>query len=64
MGARRRTAEEGKEMTIKQYSDLQRCIGKLEGIGVFMDGIVYAYYHDTIETIKMIVEEVKSEGEK
>lgn len=46
-------------MTVKQYSELQRCIGKLEGIGVFMDGIVYAYYHDTIETIKAIVEEVK-----
>lgn len=45
-------------MTVKQYSDLQRCIGKLEGIGVFMEGIQFAYYHDTLETIKNIVEEL------
>ena len=46
-------------MTNKQYSDLQRCIGKLEGIGISMEGIQFAYYHDTIETIKAIIEEVK-----
>ncbi len=46
-------------MTVKQYSDLQRCIGKLEGIGIFMEGIQFAYYHDTLETIKNIVEDLK-----
>ena len=45
-------------MTVKQYSELQRCIGKLEGIGIFMEGIQFAYYHDTLETIKNIVEEL------
>ena len=48
-------------MTVKQYSELQRCIGKLDGIGIFMEGILFAYYHDTLETISRIVEEMKRE---
>lgn len=50
-------------MTVKQYSELQRCIGKLEGIGIFMEGIQFAYYHDTLETIKNIVEDLKRDGD-
>ena len=50
-------------MTIKQYSELQRCIGKLDGIGVMMEGVLFAYYHDTLEKISKIVEEVKNESE-
>jgi hypothetical protein len=50
-------------MTVKQYSELQRCIGKLEGIGIFMEGVQFAYYHDTIETIKAIVEEIKGKAD-
>ena len=50
-------------MTIKQYSELQRCIGKLDGIGVMMEGVLFAYYHDTLETISKIVEEVKNESD-
>ena len=49
-------------MTDKQYSELQRCIGKLEGIGVGMEGILYAYYHDTLERISKIVEDLKKEA--
>ena len=50
-------------MTVKQYSELQRCIGKLEGIGIFMEGLLFAYYHDTLESIKKTIEELKEDGE-
>lgn len=49
-------------MTIKQYSELQRAIGKLEGIGNFMEGLLFAYYHDTLDVIKRIIEELEREG--
>jgi len=48
-------------MTVKQYSELQRCIGKLDGLGVMMEGILFAYYHDTLETISKIIEELRFE---
>ena len=48
-------------MTAKQYSELQRAIGKLEGIGIFMEGLLFAYYHDTLETISKIAEELRFE---
>ena len=50
-------------MTVK-LSDLQRCIGKLDGIGVMMEGVLYAYYHDTLETISRIIEEMRCEEQQ
>ena len=49
-------------MTNRQYSELQRAIGKLEGIGIFMEGLLFAYYHDTLDTIKRIIEELERGG--
>lgn len=49
-------------MTEKQYSDLQRQIGVLEGLGYVFEnqGGIAALYWDAIEVIDGIIEEIKN----
>ena len=51
-------------MTIKQYSDIQRCLGKLEGIGASLPNEIAAFFFDTMEVLDSILEECKPEEVK
>ena len=42
-------------MTIKQYSDIQRCLGKLEGIGDSLPNETAAFFFDTMEVLDAII---------
>ena len=46
-------------MDYKQYSDLQRCIGVLEGIGTVLDDKTNGAYYDTLEVLTGIIEGLK-----
>lgn len=51
-------------MTVKQYSDIQRCLGKLEGIGAGLPDDTAAFFFDTMEVLEAIIEELAPEEEK
>ena len=46
-------------MTVKQYSDIQRCLGKLEGIGASLPNDVAPFFFDTMEVLESIIEEIE-----
>lgn len=48
-------------MTVKQYSDIQRCLGKLEGIGASLPNDVAAFFFDTMEDLDALIEELAQE---
>ena len=50
-------------MTHKQYSDLQRYIGYLEGIGEVIPDCSKAAYYDTIEVLSNTIDEIKQEAD-
>lgn len=45
-------------MTIKQYSDIQRCLGKLEGIGASLPNDVATFFFDTMEVLDAVIQEL------
>lgn len=50
-------------MTIKQYSDLQRLIGTLDGLSAAIAGeSPRGFYLDTVEALSESVEEIWREG--
>ena len=48
-------------MTYKQYSDIQRCIGKLEGMGAALPDNLAIYYFDVLEVLDGVIEEIMEE---
>lgn len=48
-------------MTIKQYSDIQRCLGKLEGIGASLPNDVAPFFFDTLEVLDALILEAVPE---
>jgi len=51
-------------MTIKQYSDIQRGLGKLEGIGASLPNETAAFFFDTMEVLDAIIEQLAPGEEK
>ena len=48
-------------MTEKQYALIQRCIGKLEGVGAALPTEAAVYYFDTLEVLDNVIEEIHGE---
>lgn len=46
-------------MTEQQYSELQRCLGKLEGLGLSLAGDAASFFYDTMEVLTDIIDELK-----
>ena len=49
-------------MNVKQYSDIQRQLGVLEGIGATFDNDLAMLYFDAIEVISSTIDEIYEEG--
>lgn len=49
-------------MTIKQYSDIQRLLGRLEGVGHALPDGFYQEFYDTLEELDSIFEEIYKTG--
>lgn len=50
-------------LTRKQYSDLQRCIGVLEGVGYALEDRAGLLYYDTLEELISIIAKLQPEIE-
>ena len=49
-------------MTYRQYSDIQRLLGRLEGIGHSIPDGFYQDFFDTLEALDGILEEISKSG--
>lgn len=48
-------------MNHKQYSDLQRCIGVLEGVGYALEGQASLLFYGTLEALSSIIDKLRPE---
>ena len=49
----------GKQMTVKQYSELQRLLGVLDGLSWSMPDNITDVYESTIDSIGKIIDEIQ-----